>query len=63
VVDGDEVDITVTDHGSWRDKSPERGGGRGLVLMRELMDEVEVTRAEEGTTVRMKRRLRNGSHG
>ena len=60
VVDGDEVDITVTDSGRWRDKGPERGGGRGLVLIRELMDEVEVTRADEGTTVRMKRRLRNG---
>ncbi len=60
VVDGDEVNITVSDRGSWREKSPDRGGGRGLVLIRELMDEVEVTRAEEGTTVRMKRRLRNG---
>ena len=62
-LDGDEVNITVTDHGSWRDNSPERGGGRGLVLMRELMDEVEVTRAAEGTSVRMKRRLRNGRVG
>ncbi len=61
VVDGDEVDITVTDRGSWREKSPERGGGRGLALIRELMDEVEVTRAADGTTVRMKRRLRNGA--
>ena len=59
MLDGDEVDITVTDRGRWRDKGPERGGGRGLVLIRELMDEVEVTRADEGTTVRMKRRLRS----
>ena len=61
VMDGDEVDLTVTDRGSWREKSPERGGGRGLALIRELMDEVEVTRAVDGTSVRMKRRLRNGS--
>ena len=61
VMDGDEVDLTVTDRGSWREKSPERGGGRGLALIRELMDEVEVTRAVDGTTVRMKRRLRNGA--
>jgi anti-sigma regulatory factor (Ser/Thr protein kinase) len=61
VMDGDEVDITVTDRGSWREKSPERGGGRGLALIRELMDEVEVTRAADGTSVRMKRRLRNGA--
>jgi PAS domain S-box-containing protein len=61
VIDGDEVDLTVTDRGSWREKSPERGGGRGLALIRELMDEVEVTRAADGTSVRMKRRLRNGA--
>jgi serine phosphatase RsbU (regulator of sigma subunit)/anti-sigma regulatory factor (Ser/Thr protein kinase) len=62
VVDGGDVDITVTNRGIWRDNSPERGGGRGLVLIRELMDEVEVIRAEQGTTVHMRRRLHDG-HG
>ena len=32
-------------------------GGRGLFLMRELMDEVEVETSPEGTTVRMRRNL------
>ena len=63
VLNGDEVDLTIRDSGTWRPNSPDRGGGRGLVLIRELMDEVEVTRADGGTTVRMKRRLRNGSPG
>jgi len=62
-LDGPEVCIRVTDRGGWREKSPDRGGGRGLVLMRELMDRVEVDRAEGGTTVRMVRRLGNGAAG
>lgn len=62
-LDGPEVCIRVTDYGGWREKSPDRGGGRGLVLMRELMDRVEVDRAEGGTTVRMTRRLGNGAAG
>jgi serine phosphatase RsbU (regulator of sigma subunit)/anti-sigma regulatory factor (Ser/Thr protein kinase) len=63
VIDGNQVDLTVRDSGVWRSNSPDRGGGRGLVLIRELMDEVEVIRADEGTTVRMKRRLGNGTSG
>ena len=57
-----EVDITVRDHGRWR---PERADerGRGLVLMRALMDTVEVTPSAEGTTVRLRRRLSNGQAG
>ena len=61
-VTGDQVDITVRDYGSWR---PERADerGRGLVLMRALMDAVEVTPSPEGTTVRLSRRLSNGAAG
>ena len=54
-----EVDITIRDHGSWRpEREDERG--RGLVLMRALMDTVEITPSSEGTTVRLRRRLSNG---
>jgi PAS domain S-box-containing protein len=63
VLENGEVGLTISDSGRWRPDSPDRGGGRGLVLIRELMDEVEVIRAEEGTTVRMKRRLGNGNAG
>jgi serine phosphatase RsbU (regulator of sigma subunit)/anti-sigma regulatory factor (Ser/Thr protein kinase) len=55
IADG-ELDLTVGDQGTWSD-TPTDGRGRGLVLMRELMDSVEVTRADEGTSVRMRRRL------
>ena len=56
MVTAGEVDITVRDYGSWR---PERANerGRGLVLMRALMDSVELTPSPEGTTVRLRRRL------
>jgi PAS domain S-box-containing protein len=50
------VQITVRDHGAWR--APRSGDqGRGLSLMRALMDSVEVTPTPEGTTVRLGRRL------
>jgi PAS domain S-box-containing protein len=58
-----EVDITVRDFGAWR--TP-RGGdqGRGLSLMRALMDSVDVTPTPAGTTVRLERALRgNGGPG
>ncbi|MGI8750119.1 MAG: ATP-binding protein [Thermoleophilaceae bacterium] len=55
IVDG-ELDITVRDHGRGRERTTE-GRGRGLMLMRELMDRVEVTPSDDGATVRMWRRL------
>jgi serine phosphatase RsbU (regulator of sigma subunit)/anti-sigma regulatory factor (Ser/Thr protein kinase) len=53
----DTLEITVRDHGSWR---PPRGEvrRRGLTLMETLMDEMEVDKAERGTTVTLRRRLR-----
>lgn len=52
---GTDLEVIVRDTGAWRRSSP-NGGGRGLHLMRGLMDVVEVQRAEEGTVVRMIRR-------
>jgi PAS domain S-box-containing protein len=54
---GGEVDITVRDYGAWQQPRDE---GRGLSLMRALMDEVEVTPGPEGTTVRLRRALNGG---
>jgi PAS domain S-box-containing protein len=54
---GREVDVSVRDFGSWR--TPREGDqGRGLSLMRALMDTVEVMPTPEGTTVRLRRTLR-----
>ena len=50
------VRITVTDNGRWR---PPRGvnRGRGLPIMRELMDEVDVRHTSDGTVVVLERTL------
>ena len=59
-LDGREVRITVRDFGSWRE--PREGDhGRGISLMRALMDDVDVTPSPEGTTVRLGRTL-NGDN-
>jgi serine/threonine-protein kinase RsbW len=51
-----EVRIAIRDHGVWR--TPRAGDqGRGLSLMRALMDSVEVTPSPGGTTVRLERTL------
>src|SRR3954452_20992945 len=57
-LEGDEVTITVRDFGAWR---PPREGdhGRGLSLMKALMDSVDVSPSPEGPTVLL-RRVLNG---
>jgi anti-sigma regulatory factor (Ser/Thr protein kinase) len=66
----DAVEVTVRDHGRWRaarggsasgGASGARPGGRGIDMMRELMDIVEVTPEESGTTVWMHRALTRGA--
>jgi serine phosphatase RsbU (regulator of sigma subunit)/anti-sigma regulatory factor (Ser/Thr protein kinase) len=51
-----EVCVVVRDQGRWR---PPRGHnrGRGTLLMQELMDHFEVATGDDGTEVRMRRRL------
>jgi serine phosphatase RsbU (regulator of sigma subunit)/anti-sigma regulatory factor (Ser/Thr protein kinase) len=52
-----EVTVEVRDRGAWRDQRDPRRG-RGLAVMRELMDDVSVNSDDEGTNVRLRRRLR-----
>jgi serine phosphatase RsbU (regulator of sigma subunit)/anti-sigma regulatory factor (Ser/Thr protein kinase) len=54
--DNGDVVLTVRDQGRWR---PPRGRnrGRGLGLIETFMDAVDVVPSDEGTTVRMRRRL------
>jgi anti-sigma regulatory factor (Ser/Thr protein kinase) len=55
-VDDRSVEIAVRDFGAWR--APREGDhGRGLSLMRALMDTVDVVPTPKGTTVRMQRTL------
>jgi serine phosphatase RsbU (regulator of sigma subunit)/anti-sigma regulatory factor (Ser/Thr protein kinase) len=53
-----EVRFDVRDSGTWR--TAPTGGGLGVPLMNRLMDRVEVDRRGDGTTVRLRRRLRGG---
>jgi anti-sigma regulatory factor (Ser/Thr protein kinase) len=53
---GGELVATVRDTGSWREKRGEHRG-RGLNIIEELMDEVQVAAQEDGTVVTMRRRL------
>jgi serine phosphatase RsbU (regulator of sigma subunit)/anti-sigma regulatory factor (Ser/Thr protein kinase) len=54
-----EVTVEVQDRGAWRaQRNPRRG--RGLAVMRELMDDVSVNSGDGGTNVRLLRRLREG---
>jgi anti-sigma regulatory factor (Ser/Thr protein kinase) len=53
---GRDVELAVRDQGSWRDERP-GDHGRGLDLMRTLMDSVAVEPSEEGTVVSLRRRL------
>ena len=51
------VEVTVRDRGGWRDgRSDDRG--RGLPLMRALMDEVDIEQRPTGSTVTLRRALR-----
>jgi anti-sigma regulatory factor (Ser/Thr protein kinase) len=56
------VELRVRDFGSWR---PPRSGsqGRGLGLIEDLMDEVEIDRGPAGTIVRMRRSVGGATDG
>ena len=53
---GDEIGIEIRDHGSWR-RERRDDHGRGLDLMRTLMDSVAVEPGPDGTRVSLRRRL------
>jgi anti-sigma regulatory factor (Ser/Thr protein kinase) len=53
---GGELVATVRDSGSWRKQRGEHRG-RGLTIIEELMDEVNVEAEADGTVVTMRRRL------
>jgi serine phosphatase RsbU (regulator of sigma subunit)/anti-sigma regulatory factor (Ser/Thr protein kinase)/anti-anti-sigma regulatory factor len=53
-----EVRVTVRDGGAWRDPATGAAGrGRGMLLMRELVDDVAVRSDAEGTTVTLTQRV------
>jgi PAS domain S-box-containing protein len=54
--DGSVV-FVVRDEGRWADRHPD-SGGRGIQMMKGLMDDVTIDSAPDGTTVTLRRRLR-----
>jgi anti-sigma regulatory factor (Ser/Thr protein kinase) len=54
--EGEDAVFSVADSGRWR-SSRGSNRGRGLTLMRELMDDVRVDSDDEGTVVTLRRRL------
>jgi serine phosphatase RsbU (regulator of sigma subunit)/anti-sigma regulatory factor (Ser/Thr protein kinase) len=59
VVGDATVEVVVSDEGRWR---PPRGQhrGRGLLLMQELVDDVDIQHDENGTVVTLRRRIGGG---
>lgn len=55
--DHDRFLVSIRDQGSWQTRQTGKGG-RGLLIMRQLMDSVDVFQDPGGTTVRLERRLR-----
>ncbi|HXB16111.1 MAG TPA: SpoIIE family protein phosphatase [Solirubrobacteraceae bacterium] len=56
VHEGDEIRVTVSDDGRWRSSRP-YGRGRGLAIMRALVDDAEIDRRRDGTSVTLIKRL------
>jgi PAS domain S-box-containing protein len=59
-VEGDELVAAVRDWGSWRKTRAASHRGRGLKIIDGIMDSAEVVQKDEGTVVRMRRRLSAG---
>lgn len=57
-LDRDRIEVTasVIDTGRWRESRP-YGRGRGMTIMRSLVDDVIVRTGEVGTTVKLRKRL------
>jgi serine phosphatase RsbU (regulator of sigma subunit)/anti-sigma regulatory factor (Ser/Thr protein kinase) len=55
----DQVQLTITDTGSWKPPQPPTypGRGRGITLMRKLMRDVDIHSATAGTTVHLSARI------
>ena len=47
------VDVEVRDEGTWREGSGDGDRGRGLAIMRSIMDRISVEREDGATVVRM----------
>lgn len=51
-----EATVSVRDHGAWREPRGENRG-RGIPVMKEFMDDVAIETGDQGTTVKLHRRI------
>ncbi|MEU2175678.1 MULTISPECIES: ATP-binding protein [Nocardia] len=58
-IDGDELRVTISDSGRWKqpDPQPDSLRGRGMPLIRALIPEVTVTTGDSGTVVDLRTRF------
>ncbi len=54
--EGTSIVCCVTDAGAWKDNAARAARGNGLAIMRELMDEVVITRRPTGTAITLRYR-------
>jgi anti-sigma regulatory factor (Ser/Thr protein kinase) len=52
------ISLVIRDHGRWREPGPPMNRGRGLMIMRYVMDSVSVEPGDDGTVVRLERALK-----
>ena len=55
--DDGSLEIRVADNGEWREPRPDSSRGRGMLIMRSLMDETDVVSSQDGTEVVLGQRL------
>jgi anti-sigma regulatory factor (Ser/Thr protein kinase) len=53
----DELMIEIADHGHWRNRPPRPDRGRGLGIMRAVMDDVAIDTEPTGTRVHLRKHL------
>lgn len=53
----DELVIEIADHGRWRHRPPRPDGGRGLGIMRAVMDDVAIDARATGTRVHLRKHV------
>lgn len=54
-LDDERLEITVRDEGTWREARADTDRGRGLTIMRELLDDFSIERRNGATVLRMTR--------
>jgi PAS domain S-box-containing protein len=60
-VDDDAVVLSIVDRGTWRYGGGDPDRGRGMHIMRSLVDSMEVIRRSDGTTVMLRKVLSGGT--